>query len=167
MKISLGTKSPNKLSYVENILEKLQILDYKIESLNVQSQVSEQPLSEMTTITGAINRAYAAHEQSPQDETIAIGLEGGLEFIDRTGECNYFCVASAYYNHHFYTSISHRLKVPNEVAKAVKSGKQLADEIRAYKPTNLEEAQQVERIISRKYMFEDAIKDLFLKTVAK
>lgn len=167
MKISLGTKSKNKKRYLENVLEKFQVLEYEIESLGVESNVSEQPISEMTTITGAINRAFNAHKKSKFKDSIAIGLEGGVQFRVREDKAFYFCVASAYYNHHFYTSISQRIELPKKISDSIKDGKKLIDEINKYEPKNLENIGLTENIISRQVMFEECLEELLQKTVLK
>ncbi|KNB68855.1 DUF84 family protein [Brevibacillus reuszeri] len=50
--------------------------------LSVPSGISDQPMSEDETITGAINRAKAVLEALPEAQ-IGLGLEGGLMYDDR------------------------------------------------------------------------------------
>lgn len=162
MEIAVGTTSEKKISYLKQVLKFNNIKDYSLHEFEVESNVPKQPLSELATITGAVNRAVNALKKiESQDDSMAIGLEGGLEFIDKGKVCNYICVASLCYKGHIYTGIGKRLEIPQEVAQKVKLGAELCREIRDFQPTTLETARNVERIISREEMFKDAIEDAF------
>lgn len=53
----------------------------EIDSVNVASGVSDQPMSDDETRRGAINRARGAQRNSP-GASFWVGLEGGVEVID-------------------------------------------------------------------------------------
>ena len=74
MLISIGTKNPAKIAAVEHAFQ-----DYCFEMISVdtESGVRAQPLSDEETIKGAINRAEAALDIANAD--IGIGLEGGVQ----------------------------------------------------------------------------------------
>jgi inosine/xanthosine triphosphatase len=54
---------------------------YAAHGVTVASGVPEQPLSDMETLQGALNRAQNAREQEPQAD-YWVGIEGGVEFED-------------------------------------------------------------------------------------
>jgi inosine/xanthosine triphosphatase len=83
----VGSTNPAKLEAV-----RLAVVQHwpevKIEGFNVKSNVSEQPMSDTETQTGAINRAKAAlaaglasGQKIPSNECLGIGLEGGVTKI--------------------------------------------------------------------------------------
>ena len=74
MRIAVGSKNPAKINAV-----KAAFIDgsFKIVSVDAESGVSEQPMSDEETIKGAVNRAIQAAERAEAD--IGIGLEGGVQ----------------------------------------------------------------------------------------
>ncbi|MFA7436298.1 MAG: DUF84 family protein, partial [Bacilli bacterium] len=68
-KCYLGSQNIVKLAAVEEVLS-----DYEVIGLKVDSGVGSQPLSDLETIRGALNRANAL----PKDG-LRIGLEAGVE----------------------------------------------------------------------------------------
>lgn len=74
MKVGVGSRNPVKIEATQNILRKI-YSQVKVEGVNVQSGVSEQPIGLTETIKGAINRSKNAF-QSKYDLTV--GIESGL-----------------------------------------------------------------------------------------
>ena len=74
MRIAVGSKNPAKINAV-----KAAFIDGSIEivSVDAESGVSDQPMSDEETIKGAVNRAIQAAERAEAD--IGIGLEGGVQ----------------------------------------------------------------------------------------
>lgn len=74
MRIAVGSKNPAKINAVQAAF-----MDgsFEIVSVDAESGVSEQPMSDEETIKGAVNRAIQAAERAEAD--IGIGLEGGVQ----------------------------------------------------------------------------------------
>jgi inosine/xanthosine triphosphatase len=74
MRIAVGSKNPAKINAVKGTF-----IDgsFEIVSVDAESGVSEQPMSDEETIKGAVNRAIQAAERAEAD--IGIGLEGGVQ----------------------------------------------------------------------------------------
>lgn len=70
-KVYLGSINPVKLQATQNILEPL---GFFVEAVNVESGVSNQPLTDEETMQGALNRALSLPEGF-----FRIGLEAGIE----------------------------------------------------------------------------------------
>ncbi len=111
MKIAIGSKNKAKTEAVESVV--LQFIDAEFELLSVSSGVSDQPLTDEETRTGAINRALNALKISGADA--AFGLEGGVREID--GDlfvCNWAAMALA--NGEIFTAAGAQIRLPEEVA---------------------------------------------------
>lgn len=79
MKIVVASKNPVKANAILGAFEKLfPELTPELHSVAVGSGVSDQPMSDDETRTGALNRVRAAREAEP-DAAIWAGLEGGIE----------------------------------------------------------------------------------------
>ncbi|MBP1923890.1 inosine/xanthosine triphosphatase [Halorubrum alkaliphilum] len=80
MRIGVGSGNPVKRRAVERALETAEgdgrVLDAGVESVPVQSGVSEQPVGHAETVTGAENRATAALDAGVYD--LGVGIEGGV-----------------------------------------------------------------------------------------
>lgn len=74
MKVAVGSKNPAKINAVKAAFKKT---DYEIVSIDAESGVSDQPMSDEETIRGAVNRAIEAAEKG--EAGIGIGLEGGVQ----------------------------------------------------------------------------------------
>ena len=83
MKVVIASHNPVKIRAVEAAFS-LQFPASRINYLSVcvDSGVSEQPLSDQETRQGASNRATNALQLHP-DATFSVGLEGGIETIDK------------------------------------------------------------------------------------
>lgn len=81
-KIVVASRNPAKLLAVEDAF-KIQFSDEALEfvAVDVASGVSDQPMSDKETRTGACNRAISAKKAHP-DAEFWVGLEGGIEAFD-------------------------------------------------------------------------------------
>lgn len=85
MKIAIGSKNAVKINAVKEVFEGK---NYSYTSVNVSSDVSEQPFSDQETIQGAINRSQNVLKNT--DAEIGIGLEGGVvETVQGIYLCNW------------------------------------------------------------------------------
>lgn len=75
MKIAVGTTSVLKLEYLNEVLAEFGI-DSEVFPAEVQSEISEQPLTAEETLIGSINRANNAMRIFP-DVDMALGMEVG------------------------------------------------------------------------------------------
>lgn len=81
--IIVSSTNPVKLDAVRRGFARIYHRDeFWIESLNVPSGVSAQPMSDAETLTGAINRVEAARLTRPEAE-FWVGIEGGISTIEQ------------------------------------------------------------------------------------
>lgn len=81
MKVAIGSTNPVKLQAAKEAFGLL-FPDETIEYIQVEctSNVSEQPLSDQESLSGALNRAQEAIKGTTAD--YGVGLEGGLSQVD-------------------------------------------------------------------------------------
>ena len=92
-KIIIASKNQAKIKAVEDAFYKVFLGDkFLFESVSVQSDVSDQPLSKSETLQGAKNRVQNAINIIQGD--FYIGLEGGVEFDSEDLFCFGFAVVS-------------------------------------------------------------------------
>ncbi|MFZ7944933.1 MULTISPECIES: DUF84 family protein [Bacillaceae] len=119
MKIIIGSKNPAKINAVKN-----SFADQETEfvSLDIPSDVGEQPFSDEETIRGAINRAVGALKQGNGD--IGIGLEGGVQ---ETSHGLLLCNWGALAAHNMEPIIAGgaRFLLPEEIAVRLRAGEEL------------------------------------------
>ncbi|WP_175639930.1 DUF84 family protein [Metabacillus schmidteae] len=127
MKIAIGTKNPTKVNAVNKAFSSF--IEAKFISTDVPSNVSAQPLTDLETLTGAINRAKNALEAEGAD--LGVGLEGGLIKTD----FGYFlCNWGAIYvkDQEPIVASGARIVVPDEIGELVFSGRELGDVMDMY-----------------------------------
>jgi inosine/xanthosine triphosphatase len=118
MNIIIGSKNPAKIQAVQNAFSN----QYKFHSIDVPSNVNEQPFSDEETIQGAINRAELAL-QLGQGE-IGIGLEGGVQesplglFL-----CNWGALVLK--GHPPLIAGGARILLPEDIAQKLRNGNEL------------------------------------------
>lgn len=90
---AVGTTNKAKVESVRAAVNKcFPAQVHEVKSVNVDSGVSNQPMSADETTKGAMNRAQRAIEQI-SDADFGVGLEGGLELINgKWFECGWMCV---------------------------------------------------------------------------
>ncbi|WLR50262.1 DUF84 family protein [Bacillus tianshenii] len=126
MKIAIGSENRTKVHAVETVFSNE---DMVVTTVNVPSDVAEQPMSDGETLQGAKNRARHALEKGKAD--VGIGLEGGV--ID-TNEGMYLCNWGALVDQSgiIVAAGGARIMLPEEVAEGVRAGKELAQVMDAY-----------------------------------
>lgn len=94
----------------------------RVTSVDVASGVNSQPFGDEETRNGALNRARNAALTSVN--AIGIGLEGGVRMLE--GEM-YLCNWGAFVlpTGKSYTAAGAQIPLPTEIAKGIKSGKEL------------------------------------------
>lgn len=159
MKIVIGSKNKAKTEAVKSVIQ--QYTDAEFEMLSVASDVSDQPLTDEETRTGAINRALNALKISNADA--AFGLEGGVREI--SGElyvCNWGAMALS--SGEIYTAAGAQIRLPEEVADEVRNGRELGPVMDEY--TNRKDIRSHEGavgvftngLVNRQTMFEHVIR---------
>jgi len=161
MQIALGTTSEDKRRIVEKVLKELGIRGV-IEQFSVNSEVTEQPLSEKETIKGASNRSRKALKNLPEAE-IGLGLEGGLCKINNFW---YLVCATVIVDKlgNEYVGVGSKLALPEEVGVKIEEGFQFGQVIREFIPE--EDDKNINKIISllitRKKSFFQATENAYL-----
>lgn len=74
MKVAVGSKNPVKVKATENVLKRI-YKDLEVISIDVDSQVPDQPFGIDQTIHGAVNRAKNAYSSG---FNLSVGVESGL-----------------------------------------------------------------------------------------
>src|SRR5690625_2719281 len=121
MKIVVGSTNPAKVHAVQDILIHKRAT---IVSVNVDSGVQSQPLSEEETMTGAHNRAINALKKT--NAQLSFGLEGGVtETKLGLMLCNWGVLRSRKGN--MWVASGAKIILPDHVAAEVKEGKQLGE----------------------------------------
>jgi inosine/xanthosine triphosphatase len=119
MKVIIGSTNPAKVSAVKNAF---QYTYTEFISLDISSEVSEQPFSDEETIKGAINRAVGALNQGNGD--IGIGLEGGVQESEHgLLLCNWGALASNRIEP--IIAGGARFLLPAEIAVRLRAGEEL------------------------------------------
>lgn len=92
MKIAVGSKNPVKIAAVKQAFEKVfPEKQWDVEGIDVASGVSDQPMSDVESITGARNRAEKSRDALAAD--YGVGLEGGLQQIgDAWFDCGWIVI---------------------------------------------------------------------------
>lgn len=167
MKIVLGTTSPQKISYFNEVLSKLNIVA-DVETIDVSSGISEQPCTSEETKHGSINRAKSALEKSP-DSDFAVGIEFGYE-INEDDKYVIFCWTTIIDKNNKQTSAcSHKLVLPEFHQKMMREGNYLSDCVCQYLEENCDcLSQYIGQIIrDRKPFIQTSIESALLNYFVK
>lgn len=123
MKVAIGTKNPVKIAAVEEAFHKVwPEKEFGFIGVEVASGVSDQPMSDEESITGATNRAKMALEK--EGAGFGVGLEGGLQKIgDRWFDCGWIVVLDNKDNKGVGASI--KMEVPLKMMKHIHEGIEL------------------------------------------
>src|SRR6185369_15836364 len=85
MKVIIGSKNPQKIKAVEDLTSIYDfITEPEIFSFEVDSGISEQPMSLDEIILGAKNRAFNAYNLLNPECGISFGLESGITVVPHT-----------------------------------------------------------------------------------
>lgn len=133
MKIAVGTKSDQKIAYLEEILKELE-LEFSLMPLEVSSEISNQPLTSKETRTGSINRAKNAFSQSTNCDC-AIGIEVGYH-PNKKGQYHMFCWATIIDSKNKISSKSEKILLPEFYQKLLHENKYLCDYVDQYLSEN-------------------------------
>lgn len=104
-----------------------------IHPYDVPSAVSDQPMTDSETKTGAMNRAAAAfqrhHEDTERQPDFAVGLEGGCQINNDNLEC--FAWISIFDGQSFGFARTSSFKLPSKIKELVVGGMELgkADDV--------------------------------------
>jgi len=85
--VVVGSKNPVKIKSTDHAFHRIFEDAFLVQGLDVNSGVSDQPLGNEETLTGAMNRAKNAKNAFPEAD-FWVGIEGGVEEID--GHMNAF-----------------------------------------------------------------------------
>ena len=121
MKIAVGSTNPVKVKAVENVMKKIYD-DVEVVAVNVDSGVSQMPLSEDEGIKGAINRARGSMEMVGAD--LGVGLEG---FMTENMGRHFLSGWCAIIDNEGETTLSgcYKIELPPIIVKKVLEGQEL------------------------------------------
>lgn len=117
MKIIVGSKNPAKIAAVQEIIQDYDLLKgAEVIGLEVESGISEQPLTLEETIRGAMNRAKAAWH----DCDYSFGLESGMFPVPYT-KSGYMDtgVCAIYDGQQYHLGLSSPYEYPKRVTQLV------------------------------------------------
>jgi inosine/xanthosine triphosphatase len=125
-RVLVGSNNAVKVAAVEAAQRAVwpDITDWLVEGISVESGVSEQPLDELETITGARNRANRLREQAEAE--FYVGIEGGL--VHAAGwwmECGWVVLISKFGEEGIASSP--RMMIPDKIYQFLQTGKTLND----------------------------------------
>jgi inosine/xanthosine triphosphatase len=125
-KIIVGTKNRAKLSACKIVFDEAYGQDkYILEGIEVDTGVSAMPMTNQESYLGAHNRLIAAKDAEPNGD-IYVGLEGGVE--EGPGNGLYllgWAVVMAANSGKVGVGHSGGVRLPNNIAKELKKGKEL------------------------------------------
>jgi non-canonical (house-cleaning) NTP pyrophosphatase len=158
MKIAVGTMSVPKLQYLQDVLDEMNVSADLI-PVEVESGVSEQPLTAEETKQGSVNRTSYAYSKC-KNADMAIGVEVGYH-PDDGGNYEIFCYATLIdKNGKQLSAESHRLLLPDFHQNILKENKYLGDHVRKFLDENLDENSKLvgEDLVSRRSFIKASIK---------
>lgn len=125
MDFILGSENQAKLRAVQQVIGQ-HLENCRIDARNVPSGVSAQPLSDVETMQGAVNRAKTAG--ALQEGTYGIGLEGGVRRINGAMYmCNWGALAAP--DGEIFTAGGAQIPLPEELAEEIRNGRELGDAV--------------------------------------
>ena len=130
MKIALGSTSEQKHEYLAATLGDLRLADSGIVRVEVESGVSEQPLTSAETLAGSSRRARKAYDKSAGADC-AIGIEVGFE-LNAGQRYEIMCWATVYDGAKEYSCQSNRFLLPEYHQEKLRAGSYLGDHVREY-----------------------------------
>ncbi|WP_435179972.1 inosine/xanthosine triphosphatase [Halorussus sp. AFM4] len=121
MRVGVGSTNPVKRAATEAALGEFP--GTAVESVGVESGVSEQPRGERETVEGAENRARNALEAGDFD--LGVGLEGGVAEVDGAEGLFLIMWAAATDGDRVGRGAGPRLRLPESIAVRVRDGEEL------------------------------------------
>lgn len=124
-KIIVASKNPVKINATLLGFQKMFPLEtFEVEGISAESNVSEQPLSDSETFTGALNRA--TNSSKIKDADFWVGIEGGIE--DKNSEMEAFAlVLIKGKNGKLGKGRTATFFLPAKIAELIKQGKELGE----------------------------------------
>lgn len=160
--VFIGSQNPVKIDSVKLGFTKMfPGQEFSFQGINVDSGVSNQPLSEEETLTGATNRVEHLFHLQPHAD-YCVGIEGGSKIVDSGMETFAWIVIKS------QKGVISRGRtasffLPKEIVELVKSGKELgeADDI-VFKRTNSKQANGAvgiltDNVLTRTTYYETAV----------
>ncbi len=123
--VIVASKNPVKLKAVEQGFTKVfpqQVFSFQ--GISVPSEVADQPMSDLETFTGAMNRVKNAKQVMPE-AYFHVGLEGGIENVN--GEMMAFAWIVISTNSKIGKSKTSTFFLPPKIADLIKAGKELGE----------------------------------------
>jgi non-canonical (house-cleaning) NTP pyrophosphatase len=166
MKIAVGTKSDQKIAYLKEVLEELE-LDFSLIPFEVSSKISKQPLSSKETRIGSFNRAKSALSKSLNCD-FAIGIEVGYH-PNKKGKYHMLCWATVVDSKDKISSKSEKILLPDFYQKLLQENKYLNDYVDQYLQKNQTPPHKYIASIlkSRKPFIQTAIKTVLVNYLVK
>lgn len=167
MRVALGTTSKSKRNYVEEVVRELE-LEAVIEMVEVDSGVSDQPLSSRETKQGSVSRAKKALKKAVSAD-FSLGIEVGYQ-SDPKGSYEMMCWATIVDNNGIQMSAqSHKMRLPAFHQKILKENKYLGEYVKEYveKATNGIEIQAGEIFRHRRPFIQTAVKSVLINYLVK
>lgn len=123
--IAVGSQNPVKIDAVKQAFEKVFPEEsWEVNGVSVDSGVSDQPMNDTESITGARNRAERARDALDSD--YGVGLEGGLQEIDgHYFVCGWIVVQNK--EGHEGVGSTVRMDTPKKIMELIHAGAELGD----------------------------------------
>jgi len=123
--IIVASENPVKIDAVQSAFERMfPDEDFHFEGIDVQSGVSDQPMTDQAALQGAINRAQNAQDASPRAD-FWVGVEGGCDTYE--GEMVAFAWIVIRSGESEGSARTAQFRLPKEVQRLVTSGMELGD----------------------------------------
>jgi inosine/xanthosine triphosphatase len=118
MRIHVGSTNPNKVGAVQDVFATYpQFAGAEIVGVEVETGVSEQPMTLAETVAGATNRAKACFNGAD----VGIGIEGGHMEVPGAGPMN-LQVCAIFDGKRVYHGLSSAFGIPEAVADLMNGG---------------------------------------------
>ena len=167
-KIVIGTTSAPKIKYLKEVLGDLK-LKADLFPVQVESEVSEQPITTKETERGSINRAKSAFEKI-KDVDFAIGIEVG--YHKEEGGYEMFCWVTVIGKDGYQiSSQSHKFFLPKYYQEVLNKGLEMSVNLEGYaqniKVKNHPKKHIDEMVRHRKPFIENALKNALIQYLNK
>jgi non-canonical (house-cleaning) NTP pyrophosphatase len=162
LKIAVGTTSKDKIKFLTDVTKHIGV-KVKLIPCSVESGVDDQPINEIVTKEGSINRATRALYMSKKADC-GLGIEVGYH-PDTTGRYQIFCCVSIVDAKNYAgTCESSRFPLPDFHHLIVKKGEYLGEHVRNYKKGKKDSVTIYVRefVRTRKYLISEAIRNALL-----
>lgn len=125
MKVVVGSKNPVKIKAAEEAFKKVwSDKEWEVVGVEVNSGVSDQPMSDEESILGATNRAKKAMEIENAD--FAVGMEGGIQKIsDKWFDKGWMVVVNKKGEIGIGSSVN--IETPPKLMKLIEEGRELGE----------------------------------------